>query len=532
MTDGFGWTFGSEWTRDKILADRVAGIESHAAATTSRLRSQLNKVQGNIEKRLDVLTAAFDAYVELGDIREQLLAHADTSGSRRQAGSAFEAMLEGRTATPLDTLDGQYWLPHAVNALIAIVEGGSDPEAEETARRLTPDADRFIVIAAGALGRGETVRGRVADLLVGDRTLTEAQWLIWAAAQEGVYGEVLPSIRDAWAATLDNPDPDDWQEWAADEAGQDPQKQLAWLDTETGARVPEPVDYIGPADAASDAADVAVDGLGSGGSGSLPQSVEALRGTVTEMIEAGIGEEQELLSRARELRARIEDPEGGARREAAQRGPTRSLTTVELDRNEQFEQSAPAIADVVRRTWVGAPAGSPLRNELDSWVRPGLVATAQAITLPSPQPAVIQARSAGGTVDVVAGGPKDPKRVRVATENIERMHARQPWRRFAFAGGAALCLVLAIVTGIAGSTGWTVLFALGAVGLGAAAAWEFAQSSMATRATKEDKAALEQSIATSETEASTQDREAHLALEQARAAQEALVARLADPVAS
>lgn len=523
MTDSFGWTFGNEWTRDRILADRVAGIESHAAATTSRLRSQLTKVQGNLEKRLDALTTAFDAYVELGDIREQLLAHADTSGSRRQAAQAFEAMLEGRTAPPMDTLDGQYWLPYAVNALIAIVEGGTAPADEEAARRLTPDADRFIVVAAGALGRGETVRGRVADLLVGDRTLTDAQALLWDAAQEGVYGDVLPSIRSAWAATLDDPDLDDWQDWTANEAGADPQKQLAWLDRETGDRVPEPVDYVGPEPDDATTGNVANDLT------DLPPSVEALRATVTEMIEAGIGEEQELLTRARELRARIEDPEGAARQETTRRRPER-LFAAAAGEDEDGDAAQPEIAAVVRSTWLSAPVGSSLRSELDGWVRPGLAATARAITLSSPQPAVATARSAGGSVEVLAGGPKDPKRVRAATSNIERIHERQPWRRFAFAGGAAICLVLAIVTGIAGSTGWAVLFVLGAVGLGAAAAWEFITAARELNATKADKAALEQSLTTAQNEASTRDREAHLALEQARAAQEALVARLADPV--
>lgn len=526
MTDSFGWTFGSEWTRDKILADRVAGLESHAAATTSRLRSQLNKVQGNLEKRLDALTAAFDAYVELGDIREQLLAHADTSGSRRQAAAAFEAMLEGRTAPELDTLDGQYWLPYAVNALIAVVQGAADPEAEEAARRLTPDADRFIVMAAGALGHGEAVRDRVPDLLVGDGTLTEPQVLLWSAALEGVYGDVLPAIREVWAGSLENPDVDDWLQWVSDEAGSSPEDQLGWLDRQTGEQVPAPVDYIGPAD---------VDDPAEGDHVPAPvrQSVEALRSTVTEMIEAGVGEEQELLTRARELRATIEDPEGASRRKAAPAARKRSFTRPDLHPDEgAADPTRPRISELVRSAWLTAPTGSSLRTELDGWVRPGLAATASAITLKSPRPAVVQARSSGGSVDVVASGPKDPKRVTLATQSIHRQHERTPWARWAYLGGAALCLVLAIVTGVGGSTGWPVLFAIGAIGLGGAGAWEYVRYARSQQALRDETAALEKALTDAADQAAARDRENHLQLAESQGAQKSLVSRLATTAAS
>lgn len=525
MSDSFGWMFGSEWTRDKILADRVAGIESHALATSSRLRSQLTKVQGNLERRLDALTAAFDAYVELGDVREQLLAHADTATCRRQAVAAFEAMIEGRTAPRLDTLEGQYWLPYAVNALIAVVEGRADTEAEEAARRLTPDADRFIVFAAGAIDHGERVQDRVADLLVGDATLTADQQILWEACVAGVYGDVFSSIRTVWATSLDHPDAADWVDWVSSQSSSDPRRQVEWLDTESGRSVPAPVDFTG-----TDAPDAEEAESSDASASNAPESVVALRTAVTSMIEEGLGEEQRLLARARELRATIEHPEQAARATQARSTPRSVRFGARRDSSRSDESEAlPTIVQLVRTAWTEAPAGSELRTLLEGWVRPGLAAAAAAITLPSLTPAVVTARTPGGSVDVVASGPQDPRRVQIATTNIVRQHDHPRWYGLALGAGAAVSLLLFIVCVVNQSIGWAVVFAVGVLGLAGCAAWNVVQHRRHQAQIRTETALLEKALPEASQKAAERDRANQLTLEQARADQESLVRRLTDP---
>ena len=99
MTDDWQWFWAGEGGRDRILRDEVEGLHarlSSASSQTHRLSSQLATLTGSIESRLNALSAAFDAYVELGDVREQLAVYQEPAAVRRAVMAAIDALAGGR----------------------------------------------------------------------------------------------------------------------------------------------------------------------------------------------------------------------------------------------------------------------------------------------------------------------------------------------------------------------------------------------------------------------------------------------------
>ena len=145
LTTGTGSGPG-EGGRDNLLQSEIEGLHSQASAARSqaaRLSSQLAKVQGSMETRLSALAAAFDAYVELGDVREQLAGDPDTSAVRRNATAAFEVLTRGGIPERLPDSTADYWLADAMNAVIALAAGSPDRVADARAVALDRDAELF-----------------------------------------------------------------------------------------------------------------------------------------------------------------------------------------------------------------------------------------------------------------------------------------------------------------------------------------------------------------------------------------------------
>lgn len=235
MTD-WEWFLSSEAGQHRILRGEIEGLQASAStarARSARLSSQLRQLQGSLETRLQALSAAFDAYVELGDVREQLDDRPDSSAIRRDAVSAIETLSRGGRPEPLDHRGLDYWLSHAVNAVMALTGGGADPAAERQATELSPDAELFIVAAAGALGAGPSVATRVPSLLVSDGTLASRQVVLWKAVLAGVFGPLLDLIGPVWVPALDT-SADHWAAWVRS-AGRTAEaiESLRWLDATT-----------------------------------------------------------------------------------------------------------------------------------------------------------------------------------------------------------------------------------------------------------------------------------------------------------
>ena len=188
VPDDWDWFWAGEGGRDNLLRSEIEGLHGQASAARSqaaRLSSQLAQVQGSMETRLSALAAAFDAYVELGDVREQLAGYPDTSAVRRDAANAFEVLTRGGIPERLPDRTPDYWLTDAMNAVIALAAGHPDRAAEARAVALDRDAELFLVTAAGALGHGAEVADRVPALLVTDGELTAPQRALWSAVLAG-----------------------------------------------------------------------------------------------------------------------------------------------------------------------------------------------------------------------------------------------------------------------------------------------------------------------------------------------------------
>ncbi len=346
MTD-WEWFLSSEGGRDRILRGQIEGLEdsvSSARSHSARLSSQLTQLQGSIETRLQALSAAFDAYVELGDVREQLAGYPDTSAIRRDAVTAIEVLSRGGRPDPLEHRDLDYWLSYAVNAVIALAAGNRDPDAERRAAELSPDAELFVVTAAGALGVGTGVGARVAPLLVCDGTLAPRQMVLFHAVLAGLYGPRLPEVGDVWRTGVET-SPDHWTSWIRTHGRTDgPGESLRWLDTLT---TPTPTPTAAPPpDSDDDAAPPPA-----------ADSRTGLRTAVIDLVGQGMGDEEALLARSRVLRARIEDP-GSPAADDEPEVPNRPVT------------------EVVQEALLAAAPGSPVRQELLRWLGPGLAAAA------------------------------------------------------------------------------------------------------------------------------------------------------------
>lgn len=403
MADDWEWMWASETGRDSILRDSIESLEAAnraASSRSARLSSQLAKLQGSMESRITALSTAFDAYVELGDVREQLAGYPDTAAIRRDSIAAIEALSLGRQPQPVSARDVPYWLPYAVNAIISLASGTPDPENEKRAIELSPDAEVFIVTAAGALGHGPAVADRVRALLVCDGQLTTRQQALFAAALAGDYGTVLPGLRGVWDDSLSRTQVSDWVSWASQQAGGGLDIALAWVEdrfipnqpasrsagattagsgttdsvaadsatTDTSATVP------GPSDSA-DGDNAALDGIKPRGvkdkTGAAPApdaidlvqstsgpspAVAGLRAEAVAIINQGMGDETALLERSRVLRARIEDPS---------RAPQPAA---------EAEAVRVPVESVLRDAVLDAPAQSEARRELTGWLRPYLSA--------------------------------------------------------------------------------------------------------------------------------------------------------------
>ena len=76
---GYSWSSGggdgismwrSEWSNIRSLEEQLDSQQAAAAHERRHLTSQLSKLQGDLTQRVDRLTRAFDAFVELSQLRE------------------------------------------------------------------------------------------------------------------------------------------------------------------------------------------------------------------------------------------------------------------------------------------------------------------------------------------------------------------------------------------------------------------------------------------------------------------------------
>ncbi|HEY5784234.1 MAG TPA: hypothetical protein VIT65_05620 [Microlunatus sp.] len=443
MTDDWQWFWAGEGGRDRILRDEVEGLHarlSSASSQTHRLSSQLATLSGSIESRLNALSAAFDAYVELGDVREELSAYEEPATVRRSVMAAIDALAGGRPASAVDPRGLDYWLPYAMNAVIGLVEGRPDPTALDQARSLSPEADTFVAAVCGALGHGTLVADLLPVVLVGDTVLTEQQRRIWRAAATGVFGDLGGDLGEVWCPVMDREPVGDWASWVTAH-GSSPPAGIAWLHG-----LVTPAAYI--AEPVRSAADTPLGQLparqtdADAGSAEIVPTVE-LRTVATELIGRGMPAEAHLRQRSRELRALIERPTAGGRAAA--------------------EATPATVVAEVRRALLLPSTSESVRTTLLSWVSAPLTAVVDQLvaTATSAPPAQEALRGGGGHIVVTAVGA-DPAAVAASITRLEAAHQVTNTRLIGWGAGAGIAAILALVLAVVGS-GWAWLFAIGLV---------------------------------------------------------------------
>lgn len=177
---------------DRAQNKRIAGLEddlsyvsaslSQARASTDRLKAELSKVSGSMEQRLSRLSAAFDAFVEISDLRVTLGLFDAHGRVRHQA----KQLLEGASVSEVADADG-YWLAPALVALRGVADGAVDPDTLSLAMaRDSLRTKTFQVLLAAQL------RGRLPSFV---EVLPEIanpvpnyQRAIWLLAADGFFG--------------------------------------------------------------------------------------------------------------------------------------------------------------------------------------------------------------------------------------------------------------------------------------------------------------------------------------------------------
>ena len=154
MPGDWSWFWAGEGGRDRLLREEIEGLQATASASSAhsaRLSSQLRTLQGSMESRVTALSTAFDAYVELGDVREQLAGYPDTSAARREVRKAFDVLAQGGVPEPVDAGEVDYWLVGAANEVVALASGSTGTAATLATGSTGPEHELFVVAALGWL---------------------------------------------------------------------------------------------------------------------------------------------------------------------------------------------------------------------------------------------------------------------------------------------------------------------------------------------------------------------------------------------
>src|SRR6266508_5703426 len=90
--DEWRWWWGN---REQMLRERSEDLAAEAAsqaAAQRRLAAQLSTLEGSLERRVSRMAAAFDAFVELSDMRMDLALHAPAARARLQVHRLLDAV--------------------------------------------------------------------------------------------------------------------------------------------------------------------------------------------------------------------------------------------------------------------------------------------------------------------------------------------------------------------------------------------------------------------------------------------------------
>jgi hypothetical protein len=430
-----------DWWQERQQNKRISGLQedlsyvssslSQARASQSRLKAELSKVSGSMDQRLNRLSAAFDAFVEISDLRVTLGLFDVHGRVRHQA----KQLLDGSFVGEVADAEG-YWLAPALAGLRGVADGAVDEEAVALATARDPlRANAFHVLLAAVLG-GRPPSLPFPALPESVPMYQRAMWLLAADGFLGVGGWELARSRCAEVVS-----------GLTDDTLLDALRAAAV--PHTTVQVPKELDGGGDLTAALQASArltalrtwvaEALDGY----TGEPAATVDPLvRQSLALLIDEGSPVELPLLARERELRAVIEGKETAKSTWDSPVGSVVELLSADLSAEHPDRRAL-----VVR-------ASAPLLLSLgEMYAKSARAEPSDSLTV----------RTRRGQVTITSTGP-DRASLDKALTLVDRTSQVESKRRPA-AVGAAVVAVLFVVLMVVAGWGW-VFVALGAAGVG------------------------------------------------------------------
>ncbi|MFD6950407.1 hypothetical protein A6A08_06305 [Nocardiopsis sp. TSRI0078] len=190
------WIDYSQNRKIRDLEDSLNSAHYQMASDRRRMRSELSRIQGTLEQRVNRVSASLDAFIELSDIRATLAMFDGAALARHRV----LQMLDGAALPRLDLADVPgYWLTPAARGLHALLAGDTGTARarfDEAARRDAGRARHFAAMAT-ALTRAEHARamgeGVTAELLPHlpgpSEEVTRGQRALWLLTADGSFGD-------------------------------------------------------------------------------------------------------------------------------------------------------------------------------------------------------------------------------------------------------------------------------------------------------------------------------------------------------
>jgi hypothetical protein len=433
-----------DWWVERQQNKRIAGLQedlsyvsaslSQARASQNRLKAELSKVSGSMEQRLNRLTAAFDAFVEISDLRVTLGLFDVHGRVRHQAKQLLDRGFVGEVADA----EG-YWLAPALAGLRGVADGAVDADAVDLATARDPlRANTFHALLAAVLG-GRPPSLSFPTLPSLPDSVPMYQRAMWLLAADGFFGPGGWELARTQCTTLVSGLTDD-----------------KLLDALRSAAVPRTTEQMPKElDGGGDLATVlqacerltalrtwvteALDGC----KGDPTSAVDPIvRQSLVLLIDEGSQVELPLLARERELRAVIEGKENPLSTWDSPVGSVVELLCADLSAEHPGRRALVARASAPLLLSLGETYAKAARTEL---------------------PESLTVRTRRGQVTITQDGP-DRASLDKALTLVDYASQVEPKRRQAVVGSAVVAVVFVVLMVVAG-WGW-VFVSLGAAGIG------------------------------------------------------------------
>ena len=346
-----------------------------------------------MEERIARLSRAFDAFIELSDIRA-ILALFDAPALVRHRSRQLLSGLAVKTDVPVvpelpgESATPDYWLAPAIRAVVALLHDADASKELASAQRLDSTRTSLLISATASLAGRRDIAGQWLPKALGElsagKPVTRRQQLLWQQAAAGAFGPAGAAYLAQRLASCVTGLPGNFDETLAAKVDglARSKERIALLENDDDVRdalaAAQQLAALRALCAAT--TDASTEGADEAGMAALGEMVRGL-------VDEGTAEEQPLLRRSDELRAVIEN-----RTEPTQDGDEPVGTVEELLLADAFNTDA-------------GPAGAIARQAL----RPRLTVIADklAATAAVPMPPEISVKVSDSTVRVSAAGPND-----------------------------------------------------------------------------------------------------------------------------